>query len=207
MPSLTASIAGYEARLAARFGSALDQQALALKHDRMRESSFLFLRATCWRWAEVVPERWPGLMTAPAVGSVGDAHVGNFGLWRDAQFRPVWGVNDYDEAALLPFTLDLVRLCASIALADPDGDAADAAEQALDAYRDALDHPAPIVLEDDYGWLRDAAEADDDHRAAFWKRLRDAKPGDPDIPHYREALLAALPPDVEIGRASCRERV
>ena len=44
---------------------------------------------------------------------VGDLHVENFGTWRDAESRLVWGINDFDEACCLPYTQDLVRLAAS----------------------------------------------------------------------------------------------
>ena len=53
--------------------------------------------------------------------SVGDLHLENFGTWRDADGRLVWGVNDFDEAAVMPYVLDLVRLVTSIQLA-PSGD-------------------------------------------------------------------------------------
>ena len=44
---------------------------------------------------------------------VGDLHVENFGVWRDAEGRLVWGVNDFDEACEAAFAGDLVRLLAS----------------------------------------------------------------------------------------------
>ncbi len=56
-------------------------------------------------------------MDAPQVLAVGDMHLENFGTWRDADGRLVWGVNDFDEAAVMPYPLDLVRLAASIRLA------------------------------------------------------------------------------------------
>jgi len=34
--------------------------------------------------------------------AVGDLHVENFGTWRDAEGRLIWGVNDFDEAWRLP---------------------------------------------------------------------------------------------------------
>ena len=52
-----------------------------------------------------------------SVLSVGDLHLENFGTWRDADGRLVWGVNDFDEAAVMPYVLDLVRLVTSIQLA------------------------------------------------------------------------------------------
>ena len=48
---------------------------------------------------------------------VGDLHVENFGTWRDAEGRLIWGINDFDEACPMPYTIDLVRLAASADLA------------------------------------------------------------------------------------------
>jgi hypothetical protein len=86
---------------------------LSLKHQRMAEAVFPFLRATFYRWMQIWPEICPDLAKAPRVLAVGDLHVENFGTWRDIEGRLVWGVNDFDEAAVLPYTIDLVRLAAS----------------------------------------------------------------------------------------------
>src|SRR5215467_14463268 len=91
---------------------------LRLKHRRMAEDPFSFLRATFYRWIQVWPEVCRDLCEAPQVLAVGDLHVENFGTWRDIEGRLVWGVNDFDEAALLPYTLDLVRLATSAMLAN-----------------------------------------------------------------------------------------
>src|SRR5258708_38073792 len=73
-----------------------------------------FLRATYFRWTRKIGTLCPELMDAPQVLSVGDLHLENFGTWRDADGRLVWVVNDFDEAAVMPYPLDLVRLAASI---------------------------------------------------------------------------------------------
>ena len=90
---------------------------LRLKHQRMREDVFSFMRATYYRWAATFPELCPDLQSAPVVLAVGDLHVENFGTWRDAEGRLVWGINDFDEAARLPSTNDLVRLSTSVIFA------------------------------------------------------------------------------------------
>src|SRR5271169_2362454 len=90
---------------------------LRLKHQHMAEAVFPFLRATFYRWMQVWPEVCPELSKAPRVLAVGDLHVENFGTWRDIEGRLVWGVNDFDEAHMAPYTLDLVRLAASALLA------------------------------------------------------------------------------------------
>ena len=90
---------------------------LEKKHERMRESAFVFLRATFFRWAKRVEGICADLAKTPPVLSVGDLHLENFGTWRDAEGRLVWGVNDFDEAAVIPYAFDLVRLATSARLA------------------------------------------------------------------------------------------
>jgi hypothetical protein len=90
---------------------------LLRKHEHMRESPFPFLRATYYSWAVLFPAALPEVFRAPKVAAVGDLHIENFGTWRDAEGRLAWGVNDFDEAAVLPYTNDLVRMACSAALA------------------------------------------------------------------------------------------
>ena len=91
---------------------------LVHKHKKkMTKSPFLFLRATFYRWMQVWPTAFEPLSDAPAVLAVGDLHIENFGTWRDAEGRLVWGVNDVDEASRLLYTQDLVRLATSALLA------------------------------------------------------------------------------------------
>src|SRR5712664_3250736 len=105
----------------------------------MAEAAFPFLRATFYRWMQIWPEVCPDLAKAPQVLGIGDLHVENFGTWRDAEGRLVWGVNDFDEAAAVPYTNDLVRLAASALLAIEGGHlslkAKDACAVILDGYR------------------------------------------------------------------------
>ena len=86
---------------------------LRYKHQQMKVSPFLFLRATFYRWAQLFQTDCPDPAKAPQVLGVGDLHVENFGTWRDAEGRLVWGVNDFDEAHRVPYTNDLTRLAAS----------------------------------------------------------------------------------------------
>ena len=90
---------------------------LEQKHQLMAESPFPFLRATYYRWAQIWAETAEGLAKTPVVLAVGDLHVENFGTWRDAEGRLVWGVNDFDETAPLPMAIDLTRLAVSVFLA------------------------------------------------------------------------------------------
>src|SRR2546423_13500871 len=108
---IVAATTRYEAWLAERIP--LVKPDLELKHHAMSAGIFPFLRATFYRWAA----RWRALVgdvaAAPTVLAVGDVHVENFGTWRDAEGRMVWGGNDFHEAWPLPYPNDLVRLAAS----------------------------------------------------------------------------------------------
>ena len=54
-----------------------------------------------------------------SVGGWGPA-CGKFGTWRDKEGRLVWGVNDCDEAARMPYAVDLMRLVTSAILAQSE---------------------------------------------------------------------------------------
>ncbi len=139
------------------------------KHDAMREDLFPFFRATFYRWAQVWPGLCEELQRAPKALSVGDLHVENFGTWRDAEGRLIWGVNDFDEAWPLPYTNDLVRLAASalISLGGEDPTAA-----ILDGYRDSLSRGGePIVLAESHLHLRRSAVARLHDPGEYWRKL------------------------------------
>src|SRR6188472_2294706 len=126
-----------------------------VKHHRMKKNAFIFLRATYFRWAKTIATLCPDLMGAPRALAVGDIHLENFGTWRDADGRLVWGVNDFDEAAFMPYMLDVVRLATSAALATSQGlsDAAICGAIA-EGYAAGLKAPRPFVLDREHEWLR-----------------------------------------------------
>jgi hypothetical protein len=180
------------------------------KHEQMEASAFVFLRATYFRWARKIGSWCPELMDAPVVLAVGDLHLENFGTWRDADGRLVWGVNDFDEAARMPYVLDLVRLVASIQLAS-DGHRAIsdkmAAAAVLRGYRDGLKNPQPALLFEGETWLRDYAEPAKGKPEKFWKEVKKyEKPGKGKPPReIAHALIRSLPKDVE-GEIKMRTR-
>lgn len=204
MGSITASVKRYEVWLEDQLGRQFVQADLDRKHRKMEESDFLFLRATCFRWTETAHELCPGLMETPRVVAVGDAHIGNFGLWRDAEGRLVWGVNDFDEAAETPYALDLVRLAASAVLArgrDRSVSTDEICAAILGGYVEGLRVPGAFVLERWNLWLRDVVLASDEQRERFWSALENL-PRDSPPRSYREALAAAMPdPDLAIAAA------
>ena len=110
MATIHQSARQYEDWLRKQLHGDVREQDLAKKHDKMRESAFVFLRATYWRWAETIFDVCPDLTDGTEVLAVGDIHLENYGTWRDVDGRLAWGVNDFDEAAEMPYGLDLVRL-------------------------------------------------------------------------------------------------
>jgi len=193
--NIRSSVRAYEKWLRAQLGDAFVPGDLDAKHEKMREEPFLFLRATCWRWAETARDICPDLAAAPEIASVGDAHAANFGLWRDGEGRLAWGVNDYDEAAPTPWPFDLVRLGASALLADKAGkkDAREVAAALLDGYRDGLKRPGATVLEREHLWLRGLFATSDEDREDFWKEILSAKKAKKVPERFLAALGAALP--------------
>jgi len=85
-----------------------------LRAARMAESPFTFYRGTAALMAADL-SRGPG--TDLVVGSCGDAHVSNFGLYASPQRTLVFDLNDFDEAAWAPWEWDVKRLVASIVVA------------------------------------------------------------------------------------------
>jgi len=133
-PPVAAATDAYERWLGKRVD--IVETDLKLKHKLMQGSVFVFLRGTFYRWAALWQEAVPDLAKAPRVLAVGDLHVENFGTWRDTEGRLIWGVNDFDEVARMPYAVDLVRLVTSAMFAKHengltiDDNAAAAAPQA-----------------------------------------------------------------------------
>ena len=184
----------YEAWLAQR--TTLVPVDLAFKHEQMASGAFPFLRSTFYRWVQVFPKTCPELVKAPVLLAVGDLHIENFGTWRDAEGRLIWGVNDFDEAHEMPYTLDLVRLAASAHLADGLRCQAEAASGAiLDGYSAGLKAGGkPFVLAEDHVWLRTVAVQHLGDPVQFWKKM-DALPSVENGPpaSAREGLEHLLP--------------
>jgi uncharacterized protein (DUF2252 family) len=163
---------------------------LRLKHRRMAEAVFPFFRATYYRWAQLWPEVCPDLAKAPHVLAVGDLHVENFGTWRDLEGRLVWGVNDFDEAACLAYTNDLVRLAVSAQLAAEMGHlrlkAKDACATIFDGYRESLASGGrPFVLEEENKWLRQIAMGELRNPVNFWEKMES-------LPVLRDQLSVSI---------------
>src|ERR1700733_9068399 len=126
---------------------------LRSKHEQMKESPFLFLRGTFYRWAQQWSSICSEVCNAPQVLAVGDLHVNSFGTWRDLEGPLWWGVDDFDESYWLPYTNDLVRLAASVKIViDAEGlsiKVKAGCDAILEGYVQSLKEGGrPIVLEE-----------------------------------------------------------
>jgi uncharacterized protein (DUF2252 family) len=187
----------YEAWLSARL--TLLPTDLELKHQLMAEGAFPFLRATFYRWVQVWPTICAELTDAPAILAVGDLHSENFGTWRDAEGRLIWGVNDFDEVYTMPYTIDLVRLATSVCLAiDVDHlklPPEDACQAILKGYQEAISEGGrPFVLAEKYPVLREWATARLRDPWVFWEKINSQPTIAGDVPQeVHEVLRRCLP--------------
>lgn len=169
------------------------------KHELMRASAFSFFRGTFYRWMQRWPEVAPDVAKAPEVPAVGDLHIENFGTWRDLEGRLIWGVNDFDECAPLPYTLDLVRLAASAILATREAklalSEAGICQAILLGYRAGLaKRGAAFVLDGHHHWIRHAATGGRKPPADFWEALSKLPAAGSNLSAgARKVLVASLP--------------
>jgi hypothetical protein len=199
----------YEAWLAER--TPIVKADLAFKHDQMAEGSFPFLRATFYRWMQLWLAVCADLAKAPGVLAVGDLHVENFGTWRDIEGRLIWGINDFDEAYALPYTIDLVRLAASASLAVTGDHLAIAPKEAHDAilegYRAGLKQGgAPFVLAEEHTWLRAIALSELRDPVHFWRKMDGLPTVKGAIPVSAADALEHLMPEPELTCRIARRR-
>jgi hypothetical protein len=155
----------------------LDSQDLARKHQNMASSAFVFLRATFYRWAQVYKKICQHLQDVPEVLAIADLHIENFGTWRDAEGRLIWGINDFDEAYCLPYTNDLVRLATSTNLAIEEShlqiSLKDACAAILTGYAEGLARGGePLVLAENHPALRQMALGKLRDPVEFWSKLK-----------------------------------
>jgi hypothetical protein len=169
------------------------------KHTLMSESSFPFLRATYYRWAQQWQEIAASLAKTPRVLAIGDLHIENFGTWRDADGRLVWGVNDFDETAELPLAIDLTRLAVSVLLADENhplgATRTQIASAILAGYRAGVESGGcPFVLEERHPVLCQIALDRSMNAQSFWKKISALPPYTGRQPKTALMLLMRLLP-------------
>lgn len=204
MASIEQDVAAYEKWL--RKQCDVVEADLDLKHRRMRKSAFDFLRATYFRWARTIEALCPSLTAAPQILCIGDIHIENYGTWRDADARLVWGINDFDEAAVMPYAYDLIRLTTSAILApDLDVPLADVAAAVVRGYTRGLSSPRATLLDEESGWLRPYVNPTAKSNSEFWQEVvgyPDAKPSG----KVKMALRDALPEGAKVQRFASRSK-
>lgn len=183
----------------------LVDSAIQQKHKNMASDPFIFLRATFYRWAQIFPDICKNLCKGPSILAIGDLHIENFGTWRDAEGRLIWGINDFDEVYFMPYSNDLVRLVTSAKLA---GEAAhlqisfrDACSAILAGYQKGLEEGGrPFVLGEQHPELRKMAIGILRDPVHFWKKM-DTQTGATKksaLPKDALAALISLLPDPSI---------
>ncbi|MFJ8886257.1 DUF2252 domain-containing protein [Streptomyces sp. NPDC102402] len=99
---------------------AADPAAFRVKFRKMAGSAFAFYRGSAGLfYADLDREQHSAAYLDERTSRVwihGDLHAENFGTYMDANGRLVFNVNDFDEAYVGPFTWDLKRFAASVAL-------------------------------------------------------------------------------------------
>jgi len=150
---------------------------LRAKHRAFAEAPFPLLRATFYRWMQLWNKSAGDLARAPKVLAVGDLHLENFGTWRDSEGRLIWGINDFDEAFPLPFTIDLVRLATSSHLAIREEHLMVRAKESCDAILEGYIHGLtsrgkPFVLAERNTWLWRLAVNELRNPKVFWKEQK-----------------------------------
>ncbi len=180
------------------------EEDLLLKQKLLAKDPFTFLRGTFYRWVQLFPDVCRKAADAPRVLSVGDLHASNFGTWRDAKDDLIWGVNDFDEAAHLPYTQDLIRLATSVELASETERLRIRLEAAcdaiLDGYCDGLEKGGePFVLDGDREWLQRAYRKSDASAEKFWGKLNQLPGLEQDAPLDVRSMLESALPSPQMG--------
>lgn len=127
----------------------LDEAARAEKYAAMAASPFAFLRGTnhlYWKDLGASPELdLHGGYAGTRVWLNGDMHVSNTGSFDDDQGEVVYGLNDFDEAIIGDYQLDVWRLAVSLVLVARENGGFSAADEAAiadaftEAYLDAME--------------------------------------------------------------------
>ncbi len=129
-----------------------DPLLLARKFEAMATDRFAFLRATAGLAHAAL--NLDELPPAPIGWVCGDAHLNNFGCFRGLNRLVYFDLNDFDEAARLPVSVDLLRLLGSMLTAAPGFGLR--REEALTLASEALHHYAEALARGKAFWLEPA---------------------------------------------------
>src|SRR5260370_29329225 len=131
------------------FNAQWDSRLVQRKFEAMAHDASSFLRATAHLFFDRLTRI--ALPPSPLVFGCGDLHLENFGSYTGDNRLTYFDQNDFDEAALMPAAVEMVRFLASIIvtirLHEPDDlDPKRSAKRALEAYAAALAGGQP-------GWI------------------------------------------------------
>jgi uncharacterized protein (DUF2252 family) len=134
----------------AAFNAQWESRLLQRKFEAMAHDASSFLRATAHLFFERLTAL--ALPPSPLIFGCGDLHVENFGSYSGDNRLTYFDLNDFDEAALMPAAVEMVRFLASvivtIRLHEPDDlDPRRSAKRALEAYAGALAGGKPAWIE------------------------------------------------------------
>lgn len=122
---------------------------IPVRHERMKESPFVFYRAT----AGIMAADLAGVSSGLHVQAIGDCHLMNFGGFATPERALVFDANDFDETHVAPFEWDVKRLGASFVLAARAGGMSDkeaegVAFELAASYRDGVREYAQLPMLD-----------------------------------------------------------
>src|SRR6185436_6889153 len=121
----------------------LDQASRDEKYAAMKESPFAFFRGTNHLyWGDFGTSddlAFYGATPASRTWLAGDMHVDNTGAFDDDEGTIVFGINDFDEAVIADYQLDVWRMAVSLVLVARQNGAfsRSAVDALLDAFSEA----------------------------------------------------------------------
>ncbi|CAJ0720067.1 hypothetical protein LMG6871_03485 [Ralstonia edaphis] len=138
-------------RILLEYNAGRDPERLTRKLDAIAADPFSFFRGTNNLYAASLADA-PLLHDAPRTLVCGDLHLENFGSFKGDNGLVYFDMNDFDEALVAPFTVDLVRVLSSLQVASyswklADEDANNLCRRFLDTYAAALVDGKPRWVE------------------------------------------------------------
>ena len=135
------------------YNAGRDPERLTRKLAAIAADPFSFFRGTNNLYAASLAEA-PLLHDAPRTLVCGDLHLENFGSFKGDNGLVYFDMNDFDEALVAPFTVDLVRVLSSLQVAARGWKLAD--EDAHNLCRRFLDTYAASLVDGKARWVERA---------------------------------------------------
>lgn len=140
-------------RILLEYNAGRDPERLTRKLDAIAADPFSFFRGTNNLYAASLADA-PLLHDAPRTLVCGDLHLENFGSFKGDNGLVYFDMNDFDEALVAPFTVDLVRVLSSLQVAAHSWKLA--GEDARNLCRRFLDTYAAALVDGKARWVERA---------------------------------------------------